>query len=266
MAAKKTPISLPILTLVFAGAFALLAPRMGMPNQWWSPAVISTVPPTEILKVAGVAALIALVIASILRGGSGTPSGIHRVQAAMHMMQGFEDDYITTCKAGTRQGYYPMIEDLPSKVSPENEDSFLRNHQTPKLAIEEFKRAIQIEEEAAASSTIETEKTQRKYNIANARLKLGKVHRAIHDWSAAELELQTSIKELSDLSVHAANAARELGTAYLTLGEVYSLRYRQTGNPTDKAAAVRAFEASIASDQKAGEESSQTSRLLQDLR
>jgi len=265
---ERSPLSaLTVFMLIFVVAAFLSGKLLGLPDDWWRHDILPKIPFSALAKVLAISLVAALLGSTVVSGARSKPSGLYHVDAAMRIMEGVQGRFFAECKTYVRQGYYPLLEYMPSKVSGDQEEEFLRdNHEIP-AAIDHLTRAIAIEEDASANTT-GAEAARRKYNVANARLKLGRVYRFSRNWDAALKEFRsatTIFEKLAD-DDYGPNVYDELATAYLSIGEVHMARHKLTGTQSDRAAALEALAKSAEIDQRIGKDCNHTQLLMCDLR
>lgn len=106
------------------------------------------------------------------------------------------------------------------------------------------------------------------FQIASTTTKLGKLARFRREWERAKEYLTratTLFESLQQSDPSDRPVAAELADAHFLLGEVFMAQYRQTGAPSDRESSQRNFIASIALDQKLGQDYAETSKHIDAL-
>lgn len=170
--------------------------------------------------------------------------------------------YLRQCKGITPRQIRGLVEDIPSIVSSDEEEEFLRSSR----AYEEVEILLKSALEAVRGST----DASSWYNVGNCLNNLGKLARDQHRWNDAICYLTQAIKHFGSLSVKSSSrdivsGRQELATAYFFLGEVYMARFRRTGSLVDKHLAIEYLKRSLNLDKSCGNDASQTQQLLTDI-
>src|ERR1035438_2326172 len=125
-----------------------------------------------------------------------------------------------------------LLEDIPSRVSPAEEKSYLRQSR----GLDEV-QSIAL---SALELALETPGPQQSLNIANAHTKIGKCARFSWDWPTALQHLGKAIDLLTQILAagrmpleNQISAKRELADARFLRGEVQMARFRQTRSTLD---------------------------------
>ena len=174
-------------------------------------------------------------------------------------------NYMRDCKQYAQDAQLSeLLEDIPSKVSPEEEEAYLRQSR----GLDEV-RGIGF---SALDLAKNTKGPNQEFNIANAHVKIGKCARFSRDWESALHHLGKGIEMLSHMVQIGHQNAEELSTDRLELtiahflrGEVYMARYRQTRSESDRHSAAADFEASSGLDRELGKDSPENASRLREL-
>lgn len=170
--------------------------------------------------------------------------------------------YLLDCKE-LSVGKQPacLIEDIPSRVTQEEEESYLRHAR----GFDEV-RGISF---SALDLARQTQVPKQAFNIANAHNKIGKCARFSHDWEAAFHHLGEAIEMFRQMSAGSdvptedfQQIQQELADAYFLRGEAHMVCYRQTDSAAQRESALSDFRASIVLDQEVGRDSGETAERI----
>jgi tetratricopeptide (TPR) repeat protein len=161
------------------------------------------------------------------------------------------EKYLRVCK-GVSPGQIrgKLLEDIPSRVTPEEENKFLLQSR----AYEE----IGILLTGALEDVKRYTGKNVDYNTANCLNNLGKLARQQHRWGDAYLYLQEAIAILE----RCPEDAGELATSYYLLGETRMANYRLTSDGTHKDQAIKHLNQAIKIDRSIGRNSVDTEILI----
>jgi len=172
------------------------------------------------------------------------------------------ENFLRDCKKATpdEQSTW-LLEDIPSRVTPEEEKAYLRQSR----GLDEV-RGIAF---SALDLAEQTSGPQQEFNIANAHNKIGKCARFSQDWQTALDHLGKAVEMFRQMSNgvnlppgQLRQIQTELADAHFLRGEVHMARFRQTASISDCDNAKSDFSVSMLIDRELGQDSSETVQRL----
>jgi hypothetical protein len=153
------------------------------------------------------------------------------------------ENYLRKCKGVSSDHVGErLVEDIPSKVSISEEQRYLKKSIGFEQCEDIFSSALELAEK--------TPESPKKFNIANANVKLGKLAWLRQDYDTSTKHLNEAISLLEEIaadsrSKYSSQAKTELEDAHYFSWKMRLARYRRTNDDTDRIAAEEHFRRSL---------------------